>query len=256
MWHKRAGNQHPQHYSQLFHEGVSRLHRRIGGFGAVDGHLDTARELLDGDAACELQSLRAADPRDRGRDLGCEPHRIGLVEVACLREMFGEQFLQMRRTFERCEQRAEPGADFGNKDIGKARAGRFRGLGCRGFRRQRLFIETLNPGPEQRLLGREVMIERLPRQPRLVRRLLDRRAAKAIAAEHAHGSVQNAVLGRLSGLHLSNLTNEAELSNHGLMTGLPLAECTGLSGLASRDGSHRAAVCSASSRRSITWRRS
>src|SRR6185312_2075028 len=49
-------------------------------------------------------------------------------------------------------------------------------------------------------------------------RLLDRRAAKAMAAEHAHGGVEDAVLRGLFRLHLSNLTNGNEMSNHGLMT--------------------------------------
>jgi hypothetical protein len=72
-----------------------------------------------------------------------------------------------------------------------------------------------------------MMVQRLPRQPRLLGGLLDRRAAKAVAAEHAHGGVKDAVLRRLFRLHLSNLTNKNEMSNHGLMTSESLVVVAG-----------------------------
>jgi hypothetical protein len=43
------------------------------------------------------------------------------------------------------------------------------------------------------------MIDRLSRQAGGLGYLLDRRAAKAVAAEHAHGRVKNAILGRHCG---------------------------------------------------------
>ena len=101
MRRHRAGDQHPQHRGELVQESIERLHRRVGGFGPVDCHLDATCELLDRNAAYEFQFLCPADARDRCGDLSSEAGRIGLVEVAGLREMFGEQLLQMRRTFER-----------------------------------------------------------------------------------------------------------------------------------------------------------
>ena len=56
-----------------------------------------------------------------------------------------------------------------------------------------------------------MMVQRLPRQAGVLRRLLDRRAPKAVAAEHAHGGVENAVLWLCLGRHLSNFTNAAEM---------------------------------------------
>ena len=54
------------------------------------------------------------------------------------------------------------------------------------------------------------MIERLPRQARRLGRLLDRRAPKTMAAEHQHRCIENAG----TGLHLTILTKEDEVSNH------------------------------------------
>ena len=55
------------------------------------------------------------------------------------------------------------------------------------------------------------MIERLPRQAGFLRGLLDRGAPKAVAAEHAHGGIENAVLWLGLGRHLTNFTNAAEM---------------------------------------------
>ena len=45
------------------------------------------------------------------------------------------------------------------------------------------------------------MIERLPRQAGFLRGLLDRGAPKAVASEHAHGGIENAVLWLCLGRH-------------------------------------------------------
>ena len=70
-------------------------------------------------------------------------------------------------------------------------------------------MQPLDHGAKQRLLGLEMMIERLPRQAGGLGRLLDRRTAKAVAAEHQHGGIEDAV----AGLHLTILTKYEEMSN-------------------------------------------
>jgi hypothetical protein len=54
-----------------------------------------------------------------------------------------------------------------------------------------------------------MMIERLPRQAGLFRGLLDRGASKAVAAEHAQGGIENAVLWLCMG-HRTFFTKNAE----------------------------------------------
>src|ERR1700730_11751428 len=54
-----------------------------------------------------------------------------------------------------------------------------------------------------------MMIERLPRQPRGLRRLFDRRPPKTMVAKHRHRGVKNAV----TGAHLTILTKIYEISN-------------------------------------------
>src|SRR4030088_3416345 len=54
-----------------------------------------------------------------------------------------------------------------------------------------------------------MIIERLPRQPRGLRRLFDRRPPKAMVAKHRHRGVKNAV----TGAHLTILTKIDEVSN-------------------------------------------
>jgi hypothetical protein len=56
-----------------------------------------------------------------------------------------------------------------------------------------------------------MVIERLPRQAGFLRGLLDRGAPKAVASEHAHGGIENAVLWLCLGRHLTNFTNAAEM---------------------------------------------
>ena len=64
------------------------------------------------------------------------------------------------------------------------------------------------------------MIERLPREPGRFRHLLDRGATEAIATEHEERRIEDAVVRfclRPLTLHLTNLTNEDEMSNHGFV---------------------------------------
>ena len=53
-------------------------------------------------------------------------------------------------------------------------------------------MQPFDDGAEQRFLGLEVMVERLPRQAGGLRRLLDRRAPETLPAEHQHRSIENA----------------------------------------------------------------
>jgi hypothetical protein len=55
------------------------------------------------------------------------------------------------------------------------------------------------------------VIKRLPSKAGLLCGLLDRGAAKAVAAENAHGGIENAVLRLGLGLHLTILTIYAEM---------------------------------------------
>ena len=96
----------------------------------------------------------------------------------------------------------QPRGDLGDQDIGKAAAGLFRGAGRRDLGSQRILMHPLDHGAEQRFLGLEMVIERLPRQPGGLGRLLDRRAPETVPAEHGHGGVENAV----ARLHLTILT--------------------------------------------------
>ena len=64
-------------------------------------------------------------------------------------------------------------------------------------------MQLLDDGAEQRFLGFEMVVERLPRQAGGLRRLLDRRPPETVPAEHQHRGIENA--GR--GPHLTILTN-------------------------------------------------
>ena len=73
-------------------------------------------------------------------------------------------------------------------------------------------MQPFDDGAEQRFLGLEVMVERLPRQAGGLRRLLDRRAPETLPAEHQHRSIENAG----TRAHLTILTNWNEMSNNGI----------------------------------------
>src|SRR5689334_12048029 len=124
----------------------------------------------------------------------------------------------MRRALELGEQNSESRGDLGDHDIRKLAACRFRRSRRLDLGREGALIEPRDGAAKQRFLGREVMIERLPRHAGLLGGLLDRGAPKSVAAKYPHGGVENAMLGIFSGLHLSNLTYDAETSNHALMT--------------------------------------
>src|ERR1700680_3957303 len=102
----------------------------------------------------------------------------------------------------------EPRGDLGHDDFGKAAAGVFRGPRRRDLRGERGFIHPLDYGAEQRFLGFEMMIQRLPRQPRGLRRLFDRRPPKAMVAKHGHRGVKNTG----PGAHLTIFTKLDEMS--------------------------------------------
>ena len=53
-------------------------------------------------------------------------------------------------------------------------------------------MQPFDDGAEQRFLGFEMMVERLPRQAGGLRRLLDRRAPETLPAEHQHRGIENA----------------------------------------------------------------
>ena len=124
--------------------------------------------------------------------------------------MFGEQLLDMRRAVERRDELPEPRGHPGDQNIGKAAAGFFRGVRRRDLGGQRALMQPLDDGAEQRFLGFEMVVERLPRQPGGLGRLLDRRAPETVPAEHGHGGIENAV----AWLHLSILTKQKEMSNN------------------------------------------
>jgi hypothetical protein len=92
--------------------------------------------------------------------------------------MFGEQFLDMGRAVERSGQLPELGGDRRDQDVGEAAAFVLGGAGCGNLGGQGLLMQPFDHGAEQRFLGLEVMVERLPRQAGGLRRLFDRRAPK------------------------------------------------------------------------------
>src|SRR5205085_4322176 len=133
-----------------------------------------------------------------------------LVEVARLQEMFGEQFLDMGRAVERSGQLPELGGDRRDENISKAAALLLGGAGRRDLGGERVLMQPFDDGAEQRFLGLEMMIERLPRQAGGLRRLLDRRAPETLPAEHQHRSIENAG----TRAHLTILTKRKEMSSH------------------------------------------
>jgi hypothetical protein len=116
--------------------------------------------------------------------------------------MFGKQLLDVRRTVERRNELPHPRGNPGHQDIGQAAAGLLSGSGRCDLGRQRRLMQPFDHGAEQRFLGFEMVVQRLPRQPGGLGRLLDRRAPEAVPAEHGHGGIENAV----ARLHLSILT--------------------------------------------------
>ena len=135
-------------------------------------------------------------------------------EVARLQQMLGEQFLDMRRALERGDELRQPCRQPRDQDIGEPESGFLRRGDRRGFRRERALMHMLDHGAEQRFLGFEVMIQRLPRQACGFRGLLDRRTPKAVPAEHQHGGIEDAV----AGPHLTILTKLEEMSNNGFVS--------------------------------------
>ena len=110
----------------------------------------------------------------------------------------------MGRAFERRDQLPHPRGDLCDQDVGEAAAGLFGGARRRDLGGQRILMQPLDHGAEQRFLGLEMMVQRLPRQAGSFRRLLDRRAPEALPAEHRHGGIEDAV----ARLHLTILTKE------------------------------------------------
>ena len=97
---------------------------------------------------------------------------------------------------------SQPRGNPGDQDIGEAAAGLVRGVRRRDLGGQRTLMQPFDHGAEQRFLGFEMVIERLPRQAGGLGRLLDRRAPETMPAKHGHGGIENAV----ARLHLSILT--------------------------------------------------
>ena len=129
----------------------------------MERHLDAAREISRAHAGCENEPLLAAGAFDRRGQLPGLEGCVLLIEVAGLREMFGEQLLDMGRALQWRDQLGEPRGDFGNQYIGEVAAGLFRGLGGSDFGRERVLVQPFDDGAEQRFLGFEMMIQRLPR---------------------------------------------------------------------------------------------
>ena len=205
-----ARDQHAQHDFQILQEGIGRLHRGVGGFRAVDRHLDAACKLARCHAGAQRQALLAADARNgRGKLLGIQGG-VFLVEVARLQEMFGEQFLDMGRAVERSGQLPEFRADRRDQNIGKAAALFLGSGGRRDLGGERVLMQPFDDGAEQRFLGLEMMVERLPRQAGGLRRLLDRRTPETLPAEHQHRGIENAG----TWAHLTILTKLEEMSNN------------------------------------------
>ena len=74
-------------------------------------------------------------------------------------------------------------------------------------------MHPLDHGAEQRFLGLEVMIERLPRQAGGLGRLFDRGTAETVPAKHRHRGFQDAV----ARAHLTNFTLLVKMSNDGFV---------------------------------------
>ena len=192
--------------------------------------------------AFSVEALLAADARNgRGKLLRISGG-IFLVEVAGLQQMFGEQLLDMGRAIERLGQLAELRADGGDEDIGKAAALFLRGSCRLDFGGERVLMQSFDDGAEQRFLGFEMMVERLPRQAGGLRRLLDRRTPETLPAEHQHRGIENAG----TRAHLTILTKLEEMSNneianrdHGRDAGLNLPIGRHFSVCGSRTGCSR-----------------
>src|SRR5947209_7579589 len=181
-------------------QGREALQVRVGGFGAVEGHVDASPELAYGPP--QYEPLPAAHPPDHRDTLRGIETGIFLVEVAALPQMFGKQLLDMWGAVQRCDQMGEPCGDLSHENVGETAAILLLGVRCRGLGDTCVLVKPLDDGAEQRLLGIEMMIQRLPRQPRGLGRLFDRRATESMPAEHGHRGIDNAVARG----HLTNLT--------------------------------------------------
>src|SRR5688572_12816346 len=118
----------------------------------------------------------------------------------------------MGRAIERGGQLPELGADRSDQDVGEAAAFVFGGAGRGNLGGEGLLMQPFDDGAEQRFLGLEMVVERLPRQAGGLRGLLDRRAPETLPAEHQHRSVENSG----AWAHLTNFTKWNEMSNDGI----------------------------------------
>src|SRR3954463_9011576 len=118
----------------------------------------------------------------------------------------------MGRAIERSGQLPELGADRSDQDVGEAAAFLLGGAGLGNLGGEGLLMQPFDDGSEQRFLGLEMMVERLPRQAGGLCRLLDRGASEAVPAKYQHRGVENAG----TGAHLTILTKLEEMSNYGI----------------------------------------
>ena len=130
-----------------------------------------------------------------------------------MHEMLGIELLDMRRAVEGADHCPHPRRHTGNENVGEAEAGLLRIIDRSLLGGNRGLVHAGDDRAEQRFLGFEMMIERLPRQAGGFGHLLDRGAAKAVPAKHQHGRIEDARFRS----HLSILTKYGKLSNRELV---------------------------------------
>ena len=173
------------------------------------GELDRAGEPGWRHALPQNDLARGAGALDRAGDQAQFPVEEALVKIARLALLLGEQLLDLGRAFDQFEEIAKARLELRGENVGEPLAGLFL-LQARGsLSLECAFVNGLDDSAEQRFLGGEMMIKRLPGEAGLLRDQLHRGEAITVLAEHFRCGIDDAFTGR----HLTSLTYIAEMSN-------------------------------------------
>ena len=167
------------------------------------GELDRAGEPGRRHALPQDDLARGAGALDRAGDQAQFPVEEALMKIARLALLLGEQLLDLGRAFDQFEEIAKARLELRGENVGEPLAGLFL-LQARGsLSLECAFVNGLDDSAEQRFLGGEMMIERLPGEAGLLRDQLHRGEAITVLAEHFRCGIDDAFTGR----HLTSLTS-------------------------------------------------
>ena len=164
--------------------------------------LDRARQFGRRHAVAQRDLAGGVRALDRAGDQAQFAVDEGLMEVARLALLLREQLLDLGGALDPIEEIAKSRFELRDQNVGEPLAGLFLlqaggplGLEC-------AFVDGLDDGAKQRLLRGEVMVERLPGEPGLLRDELHRGEPVSVLAEDLGGGIEDAFAGR----HLTILT--------------------------------------------------